>query len=101
MNITRHETVLQVLTKRSQRFHRRLNVVGPEDPLHAWAVDETGTMEETSAILSEQETEQQEISEINNITLPEEILQVHGYAPPKKAEGTVCLLYENVNGFQN
>ena len=101
MNITRHETVLQVLTKWSQqRFHQRLNVVGPEDPLHAWAVDETGTVE-TSAILSEQETEQQEISEINNITLPEEILQVHGYAPPKKAEGTVCLIYENVNGFQN
>ena len=56
---------------------------------------------ETSAILSEQETEQQEISEINIITLPEEILQVHGYAPPKKAEGMVCLIYENVHGFQN
>ena len=38
---------------------------------------------------------------MNNITLPEEILQVHGYAPPKKADGTVCLIYENVNGFKN
>jgi hypothetical protein len=29
------------------------------------------------------------------------MLQVHGYAPPKKAEGTVRLIYENVNGFCN
>ena len=35
------------------------------------------------------------------IQVPEEILQVHGYAPPKKAEGTVRLIYENVNGFCN
>ncbi len=55
----------------------------------------------TSAILSKQETEQQEIREINSITLLEEILQVHGYAPPTKAEGTVILMYENVNSFQN
>jgi hypothetical protein len=29
------------------------------------------------------------------------MLQVHGYTPPKKAEGTVCLIYENGNGFCN
>ncbi len=29
------------------------------------------------------------------------MLQVHGYALPKKAEGTVCLAYENVNGLSN
>ena len=38
---------------------------------------------------------------MNNITLPEEILQVHGYTPPKKVDGTVRLIYENVNGLQN
>ena len=99
-NITRHETVLQVLTNRAQRFRRKMNVVGSEVSTHDWTVDETGTIN-TSVIISELETEQQEISEMNNITLPEEILQVHGYAPPKKAEGTVRLIYENVNGLQN
>ena len=99
-NITRHETVLQVLTNRAQRFRRKMNVVGSEVSTHDWTVDETGTID-TSVIISELETEQQEISEMNNITLPEEILQVHGYAPPKKAEGTVRLIYENVNGLQN
>jgi hypothetical protein len=77
-----------------------MNVVGSEASTHAWTVDETGTID-TSVIISELETEQQEISEMNNITLPEEILQVHWYAPPKKAEGMVRLIYENVHGFQN
>jgi hypothetical protein len=75
-------------------------VVGSEASLHAWTVDGTGTIN-TSVILSEREIEQHKISEMNNITIPEEILQVHGYAPSKKADGTVRLIYENVNGFQN
>ncbi len=77
-----------------------MNEVGSEVSTHDWTVDETGTLD-TSVIISEHETEQQEISEINKITLPEEILQVHGYVPPKKADGTVRLIYENVNGLQN
>ena len=100
MNITRHETVLQVLTSWAQRFCRRMNGVGLEVSSNNWTIDETGTID-TSAIISENETEQQEIREMNSLTLPEEILQVHGYAPPKKAEGTVRLIYENVNGLQN
>ena len=54
-----------------------MNVVGSEASTHDWTVDETGTID-TSVIISELETEQQEISAMNNITLPEEILQVHG-----------------------
>jgi len=77
-----------------------MNVVGSEASTHDWTVDETGTIN-TSVIISELETEQQEISEMNNITLPEEILQVHGYAPSKKVDGMVRLIYENVNGLQN
>ena len=88
MNITRHETVLQVLTNRAQRFRRKMNVVGSEVSTHDWTVDETGTID-TSVIISELETEQQEISEMNNITLSKEILQVHGYAPSKKVDGMV------------
>jgi hypothetical protein len=99
MNITQHDTVLQVLT--AQRFHRRL-YGRPKDPQHYWALDETATLETLRLLLSsENETEQQEISEINCIQIPKEILQVHGYAPPKKAAGTVRLIYKNVNGFCN
>ena len=39
------------------------------------------------------------MKEINDIPVPEEVLQVHRFAPPKKADGTVCLIYENVNGI--
>jgi hypothetical protein len=99
---TRHETVFQVLPNRLQQFGRKLNVLGSEVSLHAWTVDETGTID-TYVIISERETEQNEISEMNNTTIPEEILHLHGYAPPnpKKADGTDCLICENVNGFQN
>lgn len=100
MNTTRHETVLQVLSARAQRFHRKKDVVESGVSCHDWTVDETGTVN-TSVIISESETQQKEIREMNSITLPEEILQVHGFAPPKKADGVVRLIYENVNGFQN
>ncbi len=101
MNLTRHSKVLQALNHHAQRFHRRLDVM-PEDPQHSWAINETGTLE-TSRLFktSDIEIEQQEISEINHIQIPDEMLQVHGYAPPKKAEGTVRLIYENVNRFCN
>ncbi len=36
-----------------------------------------------------------------NIEVPEEVFQVHGHAPPKKAEGTIRLIYQNINGLCN
>jgi hypothetical protein len=36
-----------------------------------------------------------------NIEVPEEVLQVHGHAPPKKAEGSIRLIYENIIGLCN
>lgn len=39
------------------------------------------------------------MEEIHGIPVHEEVLQVHGFAPPKKSEGTVRLIYENVNGL--
>jgi hypothetical protein len=36
-----------------------------------------------------------------NIPVPDEVLQVYGYAPPTKAEGTVRLIYKKVNGISN
>jgi exonuclease III len=50
-------------------------------------------------IYKENDALQQEMKELNGITVPEEVLQVHGFALPKKAEGTVRLIYENVNGI--
>jgi hypothetical protein len=101
MNGTKHETVLQVLTQRAERFRNRLGRSGLEGLGHAWAIDETGTIETSGLVTHKSEAEQLEISEVNKITIPEEILQVYGFAPPKKGEGTVCLIYENVNGFTN
>jgi hypothetical protein len=37
------------------------------------------------------ETLQQEIRELNAIPVPDEVLHVHGFAPPKKAKGMVGL----------
>jgi hypothetical protein len=74
----------------------------PKDPQHSWILNETRMLETLRTPLSSEiKTKQQEISESNSIQVPEEFLQVHGYAPPKKAEGTVRLIYENVNGISN
>jgi hypothetical protein len=48
-----------------------------------------------------EEIEQQEISRVNEIGIPEEILRVHGMAPGEKREGIIRLVYENANGINN
>jgi hypothetical protein len=69
---------------------------------HAWAIDETGTLETTRLdICNESEIVDQEIKKINAIAVPEDLLQIHRYSPPKKSEGTVRLVYKNVNRFDN
>jgi hypothetical protein len=101
MNGVKHKTVLQVLTQLAQQFRSRLGRPGPKGSSHAWAIDEMGTLEASGLGMCESEAVQLENSEVNKITVPEEVFQVHGFAPPKKAEGTVRLIYENVNGFSN
>ncbi len=51
-------------------------------------------------ICKENDILKQEISKLNVIPVQEEVLQIHGFMPPKKAEGNVCLVYENVNGLK-
>ncbi len=100
-NITGQDTVLQILTHWAQKYHQ-VNVNGPKDPGHSWSLDETGTIKTLRLHMSsEYEVQQQEISEINMVEVAKEVLQVHGHAPPTKAEGMVRLIYENVNGFCN
>jgi hypothetical protein len=101
MNGTKHETVLQVLTQCAQRFCCRMGRPGHKDLGHTWTIDETGTLETSGLGMCDSEVEQLENREVNKITAPEEVLQVHGFAPPRKAEGTVRLIYKNVNGFSN
>jgi hypothetical protein len=98
MKTTSHMTVLKAL------LHRAIfgNGKAVKAPMHAWSIDDTGVLD-TSGLASSSDIDvlEQEIRELNFITAPEEVLQVHGYAPPKKAEGTVHLVYENVNGLSN
>jgi hypothetical protein len=99
--ITGHNTVLQILTNWAQKYHQ-VNVNRPKDPGHSWSLNKTGMIETSQLHMSsEYEVQQQEISEINMVEVPKEVLQVHGHAPLTKAEGTVRLIYKNVNGFCN
>ena len=99
MNNTSHTAVLDALSHRSINLCGRVSASSDEERrLHT--IDETGTLDLAGLNLyNENEALQQEIREINEIPIPDEVLQVHGFAPPKKAEGTVRLIYQNVNGF--
>jgi hypothetical protein len=101
MNGTKHETVLQVFTQRAQQFRGRMGGPRHKGLGHAWAIDETGTLETSGLGMCDSEVEQLENREVIKITVPEEVLQVHGFAPPRKADGTVRVIYKNVNGFLN
>jgi hypothetical protein len=48
-----------------------------------------------------EEIEQQKISRVDEIGIPEEILRVHGSAPGEKREGIIRLIYENANRINN
>ncbi len=98
MQTTSHMIVLKVL------LHHEIfgNGKDIQAPTHAWSIDDTGMLD-TNVLASSSDINvlEQEIWECNSITIPEEVLQVHGYAPPKNAEGTVPLVYENVNGLSS
>jgi hypothetical protein len=97
MNTTSHERVLASLLHRADRF---CNICqNNQDKSHAWALDKTGTMRTSTIKFSE--VEQQEKEEVNNIDVPNEVLQVHGLAPQRKVEGILQLIYKNMNGLSN
>ncbi len=92
-----HKKVLASLSHRANRFCNTCQK-GQDKP-HAWALDKTGTIR--TSTITYLEAEQQEKEEVNNIEVPDEVLQVHGHAPPSKAEGTLHLIYKNINGLCN
>jgi hypothetical protein len=99
MNTTNHSSVLDALSAHASRFDRsRRGDMDNARPI--WSIDETGTLDvSTLDICNENEILQQETRELNSIPVPNEVLHAHGFAPPKKAEGTVRLIYENLNGL--
>ncbi len=95
--MTSHEAVLNALSHRA--VIRRKTT---EEPTHLWAIDEMGMLDTSGfGSCNENDSIEKEIRELNTIVIPDNVLQVHGYAPPKKAEGMVRLVYENVNGLNN
>jgi hypothetical protein len=98
MNTTKHTSVLEAYSHRANKFCGKARQVS--DDARLCAIDETGTLDLSGLnIYEENDALQQEMEELNGIAVPEEILQVHGFAPPKKREGTMRLMYENINGM--
>jgi hypothetical protein len=88
-----HTSVLQALSHHSGNSYV-MNITKERD----WSIDETGMLDTSGLdICKENDIFQQEISKLNAIPVQEEVLHIHGFAPPKKAEGNVCLIYENIN----
>jgi hypothetical protein len=76
--------------------------------LDTWAVDKTRTVDASFLLNRESDiherlalTEHQEQNRVMELGISEEVLQVHGVAPPSKGKGVVRLIYENVNGLSN
>ncbi len=94
LNTISQRKVLKILTQHTQHFLQANNTCLGENSQHSWSVEETGTLDTSRCFSSSSELDirQQEISELNAISLPKEILQVHGFEPPTKAEGIVRLV---------
>ena len=110
MNRTRHAQVLAILERRALRYRKtNLNLLKDQTNkrLQNNTIDETGTVEVEELMDSEQEDDgmdtrvflQEEIEAVAGVD--DEILQVHGAVPTEKREGSVRLLYENMNGINN
>lgn len=99
MNSIKHRFILAALEQRSIRFRSKATR-NRLQCTHDGVIDETGTVglegitEDVDEIRIARE-EQQAL-----LGVSEEILNVHGTAPGKKADGVTRLLYENMNGIQ-
>jgi hypothetical protein len=99
MSIKNHSSVLDALSAHASRFDRSRR--DDTDNAHLlWSIDEMGTLDVSNLdMCNKNETLQQETRELNAIPVLDKVLHVHGFAPPKKAEGMVRLIYENLNGL--
>ena len=103
MNRVKHKTVLNVLEQRAERFWvgkdswQSLDEMLYEDALDETGMVDTKPLSETDGEGAYQSFEMLEELEVREIV--EELLEVYGLAPGKKADGIVRLIYENVNGL--
>jgi hypothetical protein len=107
MNITSHESVLAALENRASCYSNRGTTCGINDNIIYWALDKTGTFDTSFLCNSNENTKQivlvgqQERNRVTEISVPEEVLQIHGVAPANKLEGVIQIIYENINGISN
>ena len=115
MGLTKHASILAAFEMRALRYQHKGHAKADQDEiLYNEAVDETGTID--TAELSDTDAdscteslgEQYQINltaatlEMEEITgISDEILEVHGIAPGRKAEGVSRLIYENIDGLNN
>jgi hypothetical protein len=111
MDRIKHHKVLAALERRALRYRGGVGkrVLSVQDRGED-SIDDTGTIsaagltdEETtgeeSHLQSEREVRLEEI--LSAMGVQDEVLQVHGAAPGRKAEGVVRLIYENLDGLSN
>jgi hypothetical protein len=107
MNVTSHTSILAALEYQVSQYSTKGSTHGVNNSLISWALDETGTVDTSFLCNNDENTErialveQQERSWVTELGVPEEVLQIHGAAPAKKAEGVIRLIYEKFNGISN
>ena len=111
MGLIKHVNILAALEMRSFWYHNKGHTKADQDEiLYDEAMDETGTIDiaELSDIDADALGEQHqkdltatilEMKEIMEIS--DEILEVHGVAPGRKAGGVMRVIYENSDGLNN
>ena len=107
MEVIRHESILEALSNRANRFRNLGKTTSVDNNQVSSALDETGTID-ASLLQNFRENEelrtQTELTErirVSEATVSDEVLKIHGIAPMSKGEGVTRLIYENANGICN
>ena len=114
MGLTKHASILAALEMRALRYQYKGHTKADQDEiLYDEAVDETGTIDTSELSDSDADSytdllgEQYQINltvatlEMEEITgISDEILEVHGIAPGRKAEGVTRSIYKNIDGLK-
>ena len=96
-----HNAIMHALEVRSRGHYQSINSNGNPN-----TIDDTGMVDMTNVlnIIDEKNkaaTEQQERTSIRELGIADQTLQIHRARPMRKAEGIICLIYENANGINN